>query len=122
MVRSAFVIAALVLFASPAFAKMDSQSEQGIASTYGRKFVGRTTASGALLDRYSLTAAHRRLPFGTRVEVLNKHNGRTIIVTVNDRGPHLKGRIIDLSPAAAEALGMRGEGLVPVEIHIALRK
>jgi rare lipoprotein A len=122
MVRLAFVIAALILFASPAFAKADPPSEHGIASTYGRKFVGRTTASGALLDRYSMTAAHRHLPFGTRVEVLNKHNGRTVIVTVNDRGPHLKGRIIDLSPAAADALGMRGEGLVPVEIRIAYRK
>jgi rare lipoprotein A len=122
MVRLAFVSAALVLFAGPVFAKSDVSSERGIASTYGRKFVGHMTASGALLDRSSLTAAHRHLPFGTRLEVLNTHNGRTITVTVNDRGPHLKGRIIDLSPAAAEMLGMRGEGLVPVEIHIAARK
>ena len=114
------VAAALVLgLAAPAIAGTSLRTENGIASMYGGRFVGRTTASGQILDRKHLTAAHRKLPFGTRLVVTNKRNGRTVIVTVNDRGPHRKGRIIDLSPAAARKLGMQRAGIVPVEIRIA---
>jgi peptidoglycan lytic transglycosylase len=116
LILAAALVAAL---AAPALAKQAAHVEQGIASMYGGKFVGRTTASGQKLDRTHLTAAHRKLPFGTRLVVTNRRNGRSVVVTVNDRGPHRKGRIIDLSPAAARELGMRRAGLVPVEIRIA---
>jgi rare lipoprotein A len=123
MGRLAFVIAMALLAATPSFArtvvKGTPGTEKGIASVYAGKFVGRATASGELLDRTRLTAAHRRLPFGTRLIVTNKSNGRQTIVTVNDRGPHRKGRVIDLSPAAAAQLGMARPGLVSVEIRIA---
>jgi rare lipoprotein A len=125
MRRLAFLVAIILLAAAPSFARTAVKhaigDERGIASVYSGKFVGRATASGELLDRTRLTAAHRRLPFGTRLLVTNKRNGRQTIVTVNDRGPHRKGRVIDLSPAAAAQLGMGHAGLMPVEIHIADR-
>jgi rare lipoprotein A len=120
MVRTALVVALFALCATPAFAKPDVKSdakpEHGIASIYSNKLVGHRTASGAVLDSHRLTAAHMRLPFGTKVLVKNRSNGREVVVTVNDRGPHRKGRIIDLSPAAAAELGMKRQGLAPVEI------
>ena len=118
MKRLSLFVAVLLLFTAH-LARADAKPERGIASMYAASFVGRTTASGDVLDRRSLTAAHKRLPFGTKVEVVNRRNGRRVIVTVNDRGPHLKGRIIDLSPAAAEVLHMKRAGLVPVEVRIA---
>lgn len=120
MERLAVVVALLVLWASPALAKIEAKAERGIASTYSMKLVGHATASGELLDRESFTAAHNTLPLGTRLVVTNKRNGRKVTVTVNDRGPFRKGRIIDLSPAAASRLGMRRAGLVPVEFHVAI--
>jgi rare lipoprotein A len=72
-----------------------------------------------VLDRDGMTAAHKRLPFGTRLLVTNKRNGRKVVVTVTDRGPYKKGRIIDLSPAAASQLGMRRAGLATVDIRLA---
>lgn len=119
MGRLAFLVALLATVAAPALAKTGTSGERGIASMYSTHFVGRTTASGEVFDSRGLTAAHRRLPFGTRLVVTNKRNGRSVIVTVNDRGPHRKGRIIDLSPAAAQQLGMKNAGLAPVEIHLA---
>jgi len=117
MLRLVLVLALSVAFAAPSFARVDTKHEKivqnGIASMYGGKFVGQ------VLDRHHFTAAHRKLPFGTKLVVTNKRNGRKIIVTVNDRGPHRRGRIIDLSPAAARALHMTRAGLVPVEIRIA---
>jgi len=119
MRRLACLIAVLVVAASPVLARAEARPERGIASMYAGRFVGHTTASGDVLDRSRMTAAHRRLPFGTKVKVTNKRNGRTVVVTVNDRGPHLRGRIIDLSPAAARQLGMTRMGLAPVEIRVA---
>jgi rare lipoprotein A len=123
MGRLAAVVALIALIASPAFAKINRHaeqgSEQGIASTYSMKLMGHTTASGAVLDRDGMTAAHKKLPFGTRLLVTNKRNGRKVVVTVTDRGPYKKGRIIDLSPAAASQLGMRRAGLATVDIRIA---
>src|SRR5579885_3321145 len=119
MVRLAFLAALLVAVAAPAMARTTTGGERGIASMYSSSFVGRTTASGQVLDQHHLTAAHRRLPFGTKLVVTNKRNGRSVVVTVDARGPHLRGRIIDLSPAAAQKLGMKRSGLVPVEIRIA---
>ncbi len=93
-------------------------SQTGIASWYGPGFHGRPTASGAIYDQHELTAAHQTLPLGTKVMVTNLDNGKTIEVTINDRGPFAKGRIIDLSFAAARTLGMIGPGTIPVRIEV----
>lgn len=90
--------------------------ERGIASWYGPGFHGNRTASGQRYDMWALTAAHRFLPLGTIVEVRNLDNDRTVRVTINDRGPFKKHRILDLSRAAADALGILGPGTAPVEI------
>jgi rare lipoprotein A len=123
MGRLAIVIALCAFVTSPALAKINRHTEQGgeqgIASTYSMKLMGHATASGAVMDRQSMTAAHKKLPFGTRLVVTNKRNGRKVVVTVTDRGPYKKGRIIDLSPAAASQLGMRRAGLAAVDIRIA---
>ena len=75
------------------------------------------TASGARFNPNAMTAAHRNLPFGTKVRVTNKRNGKTVIVTINDRGPFIRGRIIDLSNAAAGIIGMRSAGVAPVVVE-----
>lgn len=93
-------------------------SQTGIASWYGPGFHGRPTASGTIYDQNELTAAHQTLPLGTRVRVTNLVNGKSIEVTVNDRGPFAKGRIIDLSYAAAQSLGMIGPGTIPVRLEV----
>jgi len=92
--------------------------EKGIASWYGGKFHGRQTASGEVFDKNALTAAHRKLPFGTVVRVEDLRNGRTVVVRINDRGPFIRGRIIDLSRGAARELGMVRDGIVPVRIRV----
>lgn len=93
-------------------------SQTGIASWYGPGFHGKPTASGIIYNQHDLTAAHQTLPLGTRVLVSNLDNGRSIEVLINDRGPFAKGRIIDLSYAAAETLGMIGPGTIPVRIEV----
>ncbi|HXG15373.1 MAG TPA: septal ring lytic transglycosylase RlpA family protein [Calidithermus sp.] len=90
----------------------------GYASWYGHPHHGRRTASGEVFDRTALTAAHRTLPFGTRLLVTNLANGRSVEVRVNDRGPSVPGRLIDLSEAAAERLGARGDGVFAVRIRV----
>jgi len=92
--------------------------EEGIASWYGLPFHGRRTASGERFDMNALTAAHPWLPFGTRVLVRNPQNGRSVVVRINDRGPFVRGRIIDLSHAAARALGILGLGTRKVVLHL----
>lgn len=87
---------------------------RGRASWYGGRFHGRRTASGETFDQDELTAAHRTLPFGTRVRVRNLASGREVVVRINDRGPSSKARIIDVSRAAAEELGMLQGGTAPV--------
>lgn len=88
----------------------------GIASYYAKKFHGRRTASGEIFDMYKLTAAHRTLPFGTRVLVTNLTNGKSVVVKINDRGPFIKGRIIDLSYEAARRIGITGIAKVKLVI------
>jgi rare lipoprotein A len=95
--------------------------EEGLASWYGGKFHGRRTASGELFDTNEFTAAHRSLPFGTLVLVTNLNNGKSAVVRINDRGPFVAGRIIDLSRAAATAIGITGKGVAPVRIQPASR-
>lgn len=93
-----------------------SADQVGLASWYGGKFHRRRTASGELFDMRALTAAHPTLPFGSFVCVRSTVNGRSVVVRINDRGPHTGNRVIDLSRAAAEELGMIGLGLKPVEL------
>jgi len=95
----------------------NSLVEAGMASWYGSAFQGRRTASGERFDMNQLTAAHKTLPLGTVVQVRNPLNGKTVEVTINDRGPFIKGRIIDLSYRAALALGIVQSGRQPVEVH-----
>lgn len=90
--------------------------QEGIASWYGRKFHGRKTSNGETYDMYAVSAAHKTLPLGTFVRVLNLNNNRTLDVRINDRGPFVRGRIIDLSYAAAKALGVVKAGTAPVRI------
>ena len=94
----------------------ESQAGQrGVASVYSVASSSSRTASGRRLSDRGLTAAHRSLPFGTKVRVTNKRNGRSVVVTITDRGPFVRGRVIDLTLAAASAIGM-GRGLAPVSV------
>ncbi|MBM3538986.1 MAG: septal ring lytic transglycosylase RlpA family protein [Alphaproteobacteria bacterium] len=92
--------------------------EEGVTSWYGRSHHGRPTASGTLFDMNGLSAAHRRLALGTRIRVTNLSNDRRLEVTVNDRGPHVRGRILDLSLAAARRLGFEESGTATVRIEL----
>ena len=91
-------------------------AQSGMASYYGTES-GSQTASGARFNPGAMTAAHRTLPFGTKVLVTNKSNGKSVVVTINDRGPFVRGRIIDLSTGAAGVIGMRGAGVAPVTVE-----
>jgi rare lipoprotein A len=95
-------------------ARSDHAGSGGIASVYGH--TGSRTASGERTSLGGLTAAHRSLPFGTRVQVTNTQNGRSVVVRINDRGPFVRGRVIDLTPAGASALGF--SGLARVELAV----
>ena len=92
--------------------------EEGVASYYADSFHGQRTASGEAHNKRARTAAHPTLPFGTRVKVTNLENGRSVWVRINDRGPHVAGRIIDLSAAAARRLGMKEDGTARVRLEI----
>jgi len=96
--------------------KLRNGQQVGKASWYGPRFHGKKTASGKRFNQHALTAAHRRLPLGTRVKVTNLKNGKTVKVKINDRGPYYGGRIIDLSRAAAERLSMDGVARVKIEV------
>lgn len=91
-------------------------SEQGVASWYGKKFHGRKTSNGEIYDMYAMTAAHKTLPLGTWVRVQRLDTGRQVVVRVNDRGPFVQGRVIDLSYTAAKEMGMVGPGTARVEV------
>jgi rare lipoprotein A len=92
--------------------------QTGLLSCYAEGFHGRPTASGELFDEDALTAAHRTLPFHTKVEVTNLENGRRVIVRINDRGPFVEERIVDLSPAAARELGLVEPGLARGQLSL----
>jgi rare lipoprotein A len=109
--RTALPLLALPLFPLTATAH---DLPAGIASVYA--YAGEKTASGQIANPKGLTAAHRTLPFGTMVRVTNKNNKRSVVVRINDRGPFIKGRVIDLTPAAATAIGF--SGLAPVSLSI----
>ncbi|MBC6717476.1 MULTISPECIES: septal ring lytic transglycosylase RlpA family protein [Aurantimonas] len=90
----------------------------GSASYYGKRFHGRRTANGESFNMNSMTAAHKTLPFGTKVRVTNRRNGKSVVVRINDRGPYHGGRIIDLSRAAASKIGMIHSGTAKVSLDI----
>ena len=92
--------------------------ETGLATYYSARTHGRKMASGERYDKNALFCAHRTLPFGTRLRIVNKKNGKAVEVVVKDRGPFSKGRLVDLSNKAAEVLGMLRDGVVPVEIWV----
>ncbi|MEM9137256.1 MAG: septal ring lytic transglycosylase RlpA family protein, partial [Cyanobacteria bacterium P01_F01_bin.42] len=92
--------------------------QQGWASWYGPGFHGNLTADGTRYNQFGLTAAHRTLPFGTRLRVTNQNNGRSVVVVVNDRGPFIHNRVIDLSMGAAQVLGVINSGVAPVTLDI----
>lgn len=110
--RSICLIAAVVQLLP--LAASYARAEGGVASVYSTES-GNRTASGARLNPGAMTAAHRSFPFGSKVRVTNRRNGRSVVVTVNDRGPFVRGRIIDVTPAAAQALGF--SGLAPVTVE-----
>ena len=108
------ILFACMLVVSTAAVPLSAFAESGIASVYA--YSGGRTASGEPASPSGLTAAHRTLPFGTRVQVTNAANGRSVVVRINDRGPFVAGRIIDLTPAAAHALGF--DGLAHVRLDV----
>jgi len=108
--------AALLLTACGAGRNAFTESGQG--SYYADKFNGRRTASGVPYRPGHLTAAHNSLPFGTRIKVTNVRTGRSVKVVVNDRGPHVKGRIVDLSKRAANKIGLVDAGVAPVRLRV----
>jgi peptidoglycan lytic transglycosylase len=95
-----------------------SMVEEGIASYYGSEFDGRPTSSGEIFDKDQLTAAHRTFPFNTKLKVTNLANGRSVVVRVNDRGPFVTGRIIDLSYGAAKEIQLLGTGTAKVRLEV----
>jgi len=115
-----FMMALIIPFRLQA-QEMEIFHQEGIASWYGREFDGRPTASGEIFDSSLLTAAHPSLPFGTVLVVTNKHNNKKVTVKVNDRGPFVAARIIDISKAAAEQLDMIVTGTAPVLVESADR-
>lgn len=106
------LVCASSILASTLFLPIIASAQEGIASVYS----GERTANGEYASASGLTAAHRSLPFGTQVRVTNHQTGRSVIVRINDRGPFVRGRIIDLTPAGARALGMDGLAHVSVEV------
>ena len=92
--------------------------QSGEASYYADKYQGRKTANGELFDQKAMTAAHKRLPFGAKVKVTNVSNGKSVIVRINDRGPFVSGRIIDLSKSAFQRIANTNLGVIEVEIEV----
>lgn len=99
-------------------AKQEGYAAYGQASYYAQKYHLKKTASGETFDQYAMTAAHKTLPFGTKVRVTNTQNDKSVIVKINDRGPFVKGRIIDLSRSAFERIGNLKAGVIPVTIEV----
>jgi len=116
MVR--FILFWILASGLPFLSSLTAQTETGLASYYGDEFIGRSTASGEAYDPDGFTAAHKTLRFGIRLEVTNPANGKTVTVRVNDRGPFVEGRLIDLSRAAAAALGILTTGVATVEVRV----
>ena len=108
------LLAAACIATGSAEAKASSGEQAGFASWYGPGFHGRKTANGERFDMNALTAAHRTLPLGTQVRVTNTHTGQSVVVRINDRGPYVGRRVIDLSKASAQAIGVSGLAKVSI--------
>ncbi|SFT65270.1 septal ring lytic transglycosylase RlpA family protein [Pseudomonas marincola] len=118
MLRFALLLTLVALFSGCASHTLTGgYSAEGKASYYGARHHGKKTASGEAFNQNALTAAHRTLPFGSRVRVTNLRNDKSVVVRINDRGPYARGRIIDLSKHAAEQLDMLREGVATVRIE-----
>ena len=104
--------------AKPRTGQSARRIRSGYASYYGARFAGRKTANGEIFNPRRLTAAHRTLPFGSKVKVTNRRNGKSVVVRINDRGPFAKGRVIDLSKEAARRIGLIRAGHGPVELAL----
>ena len=130
-VRAYFVIALIAIIGAASCGKKHARiaapntptakigdEETGVASWYGIPYHGRATASGEIYDMEKLTAAHKRLPFETWVEVTNLDNGKKVDVRITDRGPFVKGRVIDLSHRAADEIAMLGPGIAKVKLKV----
>jgi rare lipoprotein A len=113
-----FFTLALTVQARGQLSSQASNTEEGLASYYAGKFHGRLTANGEIFDTYRFTAAHKTLPFNTIVRVTSKVSGKSVLVRINDRGPFVPGRIIDLSRIAASAIDMVGTGLAAVTVEV----
>jgi rare lipoprotein A len=109
---------AAVLLAAALLTPYNAPASSGLASYYGGAFHGRKTACGTRFDQHGLTAAHKTLPCGTKVRVTNLLNSKNVNVTITDRGPFHKGRVIDLSKGAAKKIGMLSAGLASVKIEV----
>lgn len=114
---SCLAVLLIAMTANSAFAN-DTDTQEGVASYYSDRFQGALTASGEAFDQQALTAAHPSLPFGTKVLVTRPDTGQEVEVLINDRGPFVKGRIIDLSKRAARTLGMLNRGVAPVMVTL----
>jgi rare lipoprotein A len=114
----ALTISLLALILSACGTSKSTFSQSGQGSYYADKFAGRPTASGAPYRPGKLTAAHNTLPFGTKIRVTNTRTGRSVKVVVNDRGPHVKGRIVDVSKKAARKIGLTQAGVAPVQLKV----
>lgn len=116
-----FLTLSLLLVGCASTGALNSSSavfEVGKASFYGQKYQGRLTASGERFDQSAMTASHRTLAFGSRVKVTHQQTGRSVIVTINDRGPFVRGRVIDLSKAAFQEIAELRSGVVPVRLEL----
>lgn len=114
----AFILFLIPFLSCSEYTPSGTWIEVGYASYYSKKFKGRRTASGEIFDPMKLTAAHKTLPFGTFVKVTNLENKRSVVVRINDRGPFVRGRIIDLSYKAALKIGMISKGIVKVKLEV----
>ncbi|MGI4874824.1 MAG: septal ring lytic transglycosylase RlpA family protein [Janthinobacterium lividum] len=112
------VISGLLVLATACGSSKTAFTQSGQGSYYADKFAGRPTASGVPYRPGKLTAAHNTLPFGTRIRVTDTRTGRSVKVVVNDRGPHVKGRIVDVSKRAAQKLGLVEAGVAPVTLKV----
>lgn len=117
LVLIAIVVGAFMSSCAKKTVMRPKHSAEGYASWYGPGFHGRTTANGERYNQNAMTAAHKKLPFGTKVRVTNLDNNKTTIVRINDRGPFIRGRIIDLSKKAAKKIAMLGSGTARVRIE-----
>ena len=115
--RHLIAIAAVAACALPAPAAWAADPESGLAAVYSDKLNGRKTANGEKYNRNKLTAAHKTLPFGSNVRVTNVANKKSVVLRINDRGPTQAGRVLDISPAAAKALGINPRGMAKVDVE-----